>query len=114
VAGDSAWEPYAANVLEKHTEVLSYAKNDHLGFQLHYLWKGSRRRFVPDFLIGLVNGCTLILEIKGEDSEQDKGKRAALDAWMKAVNASGGFGAWAWDVAFQPGQIEDVLKKWSS
>ncbi|MBN9133352.1 MAG: DEAD/DEAH box helicase family protein [Nitrosospira multiformis] len=114
VTGDSAWEPYAANVLEKHTEVLSYAKNDHLGFQLHYLWKGSRRRFVPDFLIRLVNGYTLILEIKGEDSEQDKGKRAALDAWVKAVNTRGGFGAWAWDVAFQPGQIEDIVKKWSA
>jgi type III restriction enzyme len=68
---------------------------------------------VPDFLIRLANAKTLVLEIKGEDSEQNKAKRAALDAWVKAVNARGGFGAWAWDVVFQPGQIQDVLNKWT-
>ncbi len=110
---DSAWEQYAANVLEKSEQISGYAKNDHLGFQVHYLWNGARRRFVPDFLIKLVNGKMLVLEIKGEDSEQNRAKRAALDAWVKAVNAKGGFGVWAWDVAFQPAQMQDVIAKWS-
>ena len=110
---DSAWEQYAANVLEKNTEVLAYAKNDHLGFQIYYLWNGARRRFVPDFLIRLSGGKTLVLEIKGEDSGQNRAKRAALDTWVKAVNAKGGFGAWAWDVVFKPAQIQDVINKWS-
>lgn len=26
-------------------------------------------------------------------------------------NAKGGFGAWCWDVAFQPAQIQDILAK---
>ena len=110
---DSAWEQYAANLMEKRTDVVAYAKNDHLGFQIHYLWNGSRRRFLPDFLIRLSNGKTLVLEIKGEDSAQNRAKRSALDIWVKAVNAKSGFGAWTWDVVFQPAQMQDVIKKWN-
>ena len=106
---DSSWEMYTANLLEKSERVQAYAKNDHLGFQIHYLWNGVRRRFVPDFLIRLANSNTLILEIKGEDSEQNRAKRAALDVWVKGVNSKGGFGGWCWDVAFQPAQIQDIL-----
>ena len=109
---DSTWEQYAANLLEKNEDVIAYAKNDHLGFQIYYLWNGARRRFLPDFLIRLSNGKTLVIEIKGEDSGQNRAKRAALDAWVKAVNAKGGFGAWAWDVVFKPAQIQDVINKW--
>ena len=111
MVADSTWEQYAANVLESSGHVLAYAKNDHLGFQVYYLWNGARRRFVPDFLIRLANGRTLVLEIKGEDSEQNRAKRAALDVWVKAVNAKGGFGRWCWDVAFQPAQIHDLIAR---
>ncbi len=107
---DSTWEYYSAQVLEKRDEVSAYAKNDHLGFQLHYLWRGSRRKFVPDFLIRLGNGKHLILEIKGEDSNQNRTKRMALDAWVRAVNARGGFGTWCWDVVkAEPSKIDDVI-----
>ena len=61
VVGDSAWEVHVANILETSPHVLAYAKNDHLGFQIYYLWQGSRRRFVPDFLIRLNSGKTLVL-----------------------------------------------------
>ncbi len=108
---DSAWEQHAANILETNPLVEAYAKNDHLGFQIWYLWKGSKRRYIPDFLIRLANGRTLVLEIKGQDTDQDKEKRAALDSWVRAINAKGGFGLWAWDVAFEPGMIQDVLTK---
>jgi type III restriction enzyme len=111
LVADSAWEAHCANVLEQAWEVLAYAKNDHLGFQLHYLWNGTRRRFVPDFLIRLANGKMLILEIKGEDSPQNRAKRQALDAWIKGVNTKGGFGSWAWDVAFEMSGIQDIVKQ---
>jgi len=52
-----------------------------------------------------------VLEIKGVDSEQNKAKRAALDAWVRGVNEKGGFGPWCWDVAFEPYQIQDILAK---
>ena len=107
---DSTWEAYTVNVLEQRADVAAYAKNDHLGFQIYYLWRGSRRRFVPDFLIELANGKRLVLEIKGEDSEQNRVKRMALDAWVRAVNARGGFGTWCWDVVkAEPSKVDDVL-----
>jgi hypothetical protein len=56
-------------------------------------------------------GKTLVLEIKGEDSEQNRAKRAALDARVKGVNAKGGFGIWCCDVAFEPAQIQDIIQK---
>ncbi len=114
VVADSAWEQYAANVLESSPLVTAYAKNDHLGFQIYYLWNGARRRYIPDFLIRLATGKTLVLEIKGEDSEQDRAKRSALDAWVKGVNAKGGFGSWCWDVAFEPSRIQDILSAQSA
>ena len=95
---DSGWEKYAANVVEAHPKVAAWAKNDHLGFSILYLWNGSKRKYIPDFLVRYQSGKTLVLEIKGQDSPQDQAKRAALDQWVKAVNAHGGFGTWAWDV----------------
>lgn len=109
VVADSAWEAHTANVLEQSGQVLAYAKNDHLGFQVYYLWNGARRRFVPDFIVRLANGKLLILEIKGEDSPQNQAKRQALDAWVKGVNARGGFGLWCWDGAFEMAKIQDIL-----
>ena len=55
-----------------------------------------------------------ILEIKGEDSEQNRAKRAALDIWVKGVNSKGGFGVWCWDVGFQPAQIHDIVQKYGT
>ncbi len=114
VVVDSTWEHYTAQVLEESDLVTSFGKNDHLGFQVYYLWNGSKRRFIPDFLIRLKNGVTLVLEIKGEDSDQNKAKRSALDAWVRAVNATGGFGTWAWDVAFEAAKVHDILQKHAS
>jgi type III restriction enzyme len=56
------------------------------------------------------NGKTLVLEIRGEDSDQDRAKRSALDAWVKGVNAKGGFGTWCWDVVFEPAQVRDRIE----
>lgn len=110
---DSSWEQYAANVLDapKTAGVVAYAKNDHLGFQVYYLWNGARRRFIPDFLIRLANNKTLVLEIKGQDTEQNRAKRAALDASVQGINAKGGFGEWCSDVAFEPAQIHDIVAR---
>lgn len=107
---DSTWEHYTATHLEQLDEVAAYAKNDHLGFRIYYLWRGSKRKFVPDYLIRLANGKQLVLEIKGEDSDQNRAKRMALDAWVRAVNARGGFGAWCWDVVkAEPSKLHDVI-----
>lgn len=109
VVYDSTWEKYSADILEKHKDVVAFAKNDHLNFHVLYMYNGVRRRYIPDFLIRLANGRTLVLEIKGEDSEQNRTKRAALDAWVTAVNAYGGFGVWCADVAFEMAKVQDII-----
>ena len=111
---DSGWEKYAANVVEKHDEVAAWVKNDHLGFHIQYLWNGSKRKYIPDFLIRYKSGKTLVLEIKGEDSPQDQAKRQAMALWVKAVNAQRGFGTWAWDVVVgSAAGMQDVVAKHS-
>jgi type III restriction enzyme len=111
VVGDSTWEGMVVNALETREQVDAFAKNDHLGFQIHYLWKGSRRRFIPDFLVRFKSGLTLVLEVKGVDDDQNRAKRAALTAWVQGVNQRGGFGRWASDVLFEPAQVQDVLAR---
>ncbi len=65
------------------------AGNDHLGFEIFYLYKGAVRRFLPDFLIHLTNGRRLVLEVKGEDSDRNRTKRRFLAEWVRGVNADG-------------------------
>jgi type III restriction enzyme len=109
---DSTWEQLAHQVLERSSSVVSYARNERLGFQIYYMWNGAKRRYIPDLLIRFTNGLTLILEIKGQDTEQDRAKRAALDVWVNAVNARGGFGRWVATVIFEPSQIHDVVQRY--
>lgn len=109
VVYDSAWEKAVADLCEKEPHVLAWAKNDHLDFKIRYLYRGSSRNFVPDYLIRLDNGKTLTLEVKGQDTEQNRAKRAAMETWIQAVNEQGGFGSWCFDVVFEPARIRDVV-----
>lgn len=52
-----------------------------------------------------------MLEIKGQDSAQNRAKRSAMEAWVGAVDAKGGFGVWCSDVAYQPAELHDVLTR---
>ncbi|MBF0526931.1 MAG: type III restriction endonuclease subunit R, partial [Deltaproteobacteria bacterium] len=106
---DSTWEAADAFVLDDSEKVASWAKNDHLGFEVLYIYRGVVRKYRPDFLVRLVNGEMLVLETKGQDTEQDKVKHFYLEEWVKAVNAHGGFGRWRGAVAKAPGEIRDIL-----
>jgi type III restriction enzyme len=61
------------------------------------------------FLVRLTNGDMIILETKGQETEQDKMRRRYLDEWTEAVNAHGGFGRWHCAMAKGPGEIRDIL-----
>lgn len=110
---DSGWESSEAFVLEQHDAVEAYAKNDHLGFDILYTHGGIVRKYRPDFLIRLRNGVQLVLEVKGEDTEEAIAKTTALEQWVEAVNAHGGFGRWAARKSLFPQQIHDFLMELS-
>jgi type III restriction enzyme len=108
---DSGWEGTTSYMLDGDERVSSWVKNDHLGFEMSYIYRGGIYIYRPDYLITLRNGTTLVLEVKGEDSEKNKAKRVALAQWVEAVNEDGRFGSWAWDVIFEPRDVVPVLLK---
>jgi type III restriction enzyme len=108
---DSTWEATEAYELERAKEVDAWVKNDHLGFEILYIWQGIVKKYRPDFLIRLANGVNLVLEVKGQDTQENRSKREFLDEWVKAVNSHGGFGVWAWEVVLQPKEVLGILKK---
>ncbi len=108
---DSAWEASDSFVLDTSDSVAAWVKNDHIGFEIMYVYRGVVRKYRPDFLVRLKCGDMLVLETKGQDTEQDQVKRRYLDEWTQAVNAQGGFGKWCWAVAKAPGEIRDILLK---
>ena len=106
---DSTWEASEAFALDHHPGVAAWAKNDHLGFEIAYVFDGVVRKYRPDFLIRLTTGTMLVLEVKGQDSPQNQAKRAALDEWTRAVTRHGGFGGWAWAVSRTPSDVADLV-----
>ncbi|HPC65028.1 MAG TPA: DEAD/DEAH box helicase family protein, partial [Anaerohalosphaeraceae bacterium] len=106
---DSTWEASDAFVLDDSEAVAAWVKNDHLGFEILYVYRGVVRKYRPDFLIRLKSSEMIVLETKGQDTEQDHVKRRYLDEWTQAINAHGGFGRWRWAVARHPGEIRDIL-----
>src|SRR6266478_1835769 len=48
-----------------------------LAFEITYSFKDVIHKFRPDFLVRLTSGKSLILEIKGQDDQQQQTKRCA-------------------------------------
>jgi len=110
---DSRWEAYTVFELERNSSVTSWVKNDHLGFGIDYIYNGIIHTYYPDFLIRLKNGITLVLEIKGIDSDQNRTKRSFLNEWVGAVTEDGRFGVWTSDVAFAQSEVKGILRNYS-
>lgn len=108
---DSKWEMGAGQELERNKSVVSWVKNDHIGFVIKYLYNGVVHDYYPDFLIRLKNNVTLVLEIKGKDDDQNREKRRYLEEWVDVVNEDGGYGTWTWDVAFHPSEVRGIIAK---
>jgi type III restriction enzyme len=114
VADTESWEQKMAQVLEDMPEVVSYAKNQNLGFWIPYTLNGEERNYQPDFIVRLRVGAgetsgrasgaeapadgdllNLIVEVSGEPRRDKIAKTTtARDLWVPAVNNHGGFGRW--------------------
>ncbi len=105
VVSDSGWETTLAGLLEQHSDVAAYVKNDHLGLMVPYLHEGRTYQYIPDFLVRLRERPgdavrTLIIEVSGgkksahsPGSVQAKADTARYQ-WCAAVNNHGGYGRW--------------------
>ena len=107
---DSTWEASEAFQLDRNPLVDAWVKNDHLGFEILYVFRGVVRKFRPDFLIRLGTGDMLVLETKGRETAQDREKRKFLKEWVDGVNQHGEFGRWHWAVSYSPGDVKGLLQ----
>lgn len=109
---DSELERQIATELERHSAVQAYAKNDHLFLEIPYRFDGRTLRYIPDFLVRLTSGTTLLLEAKGQRTERDQSKASAAARWVAAVNADNSWDTWAYRLAYTPAEaitaIEDL------
>lgn len=106
---DSTWEASEAFILDHDPNVEAWVKNDHLGLEVLYVFKGVVKKYRPDFLIRMISGKMLVLEVKGQDTQQDQSKRSFLAEWCRAVNEQGGFGVWENDVSYDPSDLKGIL-----
>lgn len=111
---DSSWEKKAALELDTDSRVKSWVKTDRLGFVIGYTYEGTVHQYRPDYLIRLCGKnakqtIMLVLEVKGQKTPQSDAKHDALREWIDAVNEDSRFGHWAWDVAYHPDRIQNIL-----
>ena len=110
VADTAKWEQAAAFFIDRHPRVEAFAKNASLGFAIPYLDNGQPHDFVPDFIVRLKSESLLhlILETKGYDPKKEI-KAQAAERWVKAVNADGRHGRWAFVMTDNVPKIDSLL-----
>jgi len=106
---DSTWEASEAFELDRNSNVDAWVKNEHLGFEILYIFDGIVHKYRPDFIIRLKTGSFLILETKGKYTQKDQVKSVFLKQWIKAVNQHGGFGFWQRDISRNPTDVKMIL-----
>lgn len=100
VADTEEWEQGVAKKLEDMPEVISYVKNQGLGFFIPYEYQGVTRQYVPDFLVRLKmpdsSVLNLVIEVTGKKDDKKALKvKTAREFWIPSVNNIGKFGNWA-------------------
>jgi type III restriction enzyme len=114
VADTKIWEQSAAFVIDKHPAVEAFVKNAGLGFAIPYFANGQDHDYIPDFIVRLQGARTryLVLETKGYDPMAEL-KAQAAQRWIRAVNASGEYGAWEYRVVRKIEEVGRVLDEFS-
>jgi len=98
---DSGWEKTMAVTLQRHPKVISYVKNQGLGFHIPYKKGSAPHNYLPDFIVKIDAGdeepLNLIVEVKGERDDDAAIKAdTAKTFWIPSINADGRFGRWAY------------------
>ena len=110
-ADTATWEQSAAFRLEQAEETVDfYVRNEGLGFAIPWEDLGVNRHYEPDFIVRMRDGTSLILEIKGHEDNEDRAKYEAARRWVRAVNAWGETGRWAFHVCKDPQVLREQLR----
>ena len=110
VADTLTWEQSAAFHLDRpDSGVVCFAKNDRLGLLIPYEYDGVSHEYTPDFLCRREDGRSLVLEIKGHETDREMAKHEAAARWVDAVNNWGKMGKWAFHVCRDPALLREEL-----
>lgn len=91
VVMDSEWEGIATKTLEELPQVISYVKNQFLGFAIPYVKEGKDKNYFSDFIVrckgkdGTIKN--LIIEISGFSKDKVEKRWFVENRWLPAVNA---------------------------
>jgi type III restriction enzyme len=116
VVYDRDWEAGFAERIEGMREVIAYVKNHSLNFEVPYDYKGSTRKYRPDYIVRVADGdaepLNLVVEIKGARDDSDAAKADTMHkAWVPAVNASGQFGRWDFmEITDAPYDVDKAIR----
>jgi type III restriction enzyme len=108
-----SWEQSAAFFLEKLADegvIECHARNERMEFTIPYEFEGTSHAFVPDFLVRPEEKMTIIVEVKGRETEKDRQKYQAARRWVSAVNNWGELGEWDFLVCNDPPTLEQQLQ----
>jgi type III restriction enzyme len=114
VVYDSKLELQMARAIEQDDQVVAYAKNERMFFEIPYRWQGTTGRYRPDFLIKLANGVTLVVEGKGRKTERDDAKLTAARRWTTAVNQWGKLGQWEFAICFTESELREMIARYAA
>lgn len=100
VADTEEWEQGVAKRLEQMPEVLSYVKNQNLGFSIPYEHQGVPHQYLPDFIVNVKmkenSVLNLLLEVTGKKDDKKAMKvKTTREFWVPAINNFEKFGKWA-------------------
>lgn len=93
------------------SNVEAWVKNHRLYLEIPYLDFGNTHRYMPDFVVRLTSGLTVLVEGKGDPDEKDDAKATAARRWVQAVNTWGGLGTWTHHICYDAGGLKaDLLR----
>ena len=114
----SLWEQHMAQSLEEMDEILSYVKNQGLGFTIPYTIDGQQKNYTPDFIAHVRDRkdspddlLNLIIEVSGRDFGDKAIKVAtACNLWIPSVNNHSVYGRWAFVEVVDPNNAKNTIR----
>ena len=88
VADTQKWEQTAALLLDTHPGVRKWVKNERLGFFIPYRRNGLPARYIPDFIVVTDTDQNVIVEIKGQVTDNADAKAKAAERWTSGRDAA--------------------------